>query len=193
MNDASKDPQRNAKPHSMYYLAIVCPEQVDEKVRQLKLWMQEKFDCKVALKSPAHITLIPPFWFAAEKEDILLQALHGFKSSEHAIKIELNDFAHFSNRVLFIDIKPNDHLAGVRQEAEDHFFNKLGTIIKKETRPFAPHITIANRDLKPGDFKTAWEHFSAKQFEESFIAEKISLLRLDQGKWHVVAQNKWFS
>lgn len=182
-----------SESHCMYYVAIVCPEELNKIILRFKLWMQEKFGCKVALKSPAHITLIPPFWFDAQEEDILLQALHGFKISEQAIKIELNDFAHFSNRVLFIDIKPNDHLTRIRQEAEDHFFNKLGTIIKKETRLFSPHITIANRDLKPGDFKTAWEHFSAKQFEESFIAEKISLLRLDQGKWHVVAQNNWFS
>lgn len=188
-----KQPVNNTDTHSMYYLAIVCPDNLNNKIKGFKLWMQERFGCKVALKSPAHITLIPPFWFAAEKEDILLHALHSFESSEQVIKIELNDFAHFSNRVLFIDIKPNDHLARVRVEAEEHFFNTLGNMIKKETRPFTPHITIANRDLKPGDFKTAWEHFSAKQFEESFMAEKISLLRLDQGKWHVVAQNKWFS
>ena len=183
----------NTDIHFMYYVAIVCPDELNNKIQAFKLWMQEKFGCKVALKSPAHITLIPPFWFAAEKEDILLQAMHSFEGPEQSIKIELNDFAHFSNRVLFIDIKPNDHLAKVRQKAEDHFFNKLGTIIKKETRPFTPHITIANRDLKPGDFKKAWEHFSAMQFEESFMAEQISLLRLDEGKWHVVAQKKWFS
>lgn len=183
----------NSESHSMYYVAIVCPEELNKIILGFKLWMQEKFGCKVALKSPAHITLIPPFWMDTGKEDIILQALHSFESSEDTIRIELNGFAHFSNRVLFIDIKPNDPLARVRQEAEEHFFNAPGSSIKKETRPFSPHITIANRDLKPGDFKKAWEHFSVKQFEESFMAEQISLLRLDDGKWHVVAQKKWFS
>jgi 2'-5' RNA ligase len=189
INKAAK--MYNTNAHCMYYLAIVCPDELNKKILSFKLWMQEKFDCKVALKSPAHITLIPPFWFAAEKEDILLQALHGFKSSADAIKIELNNFDHFSNRVIFIDIKPNDHLARVRQEAEDHFFNKLGMIIQKETRLFAPHITIANRDLKPGDFNMAWEHFAHKKFEESFSVNKVSMLKLNEGKWHVIAEKNW--
>ncbi len=189
INKAAK--MYNTNAHCMYYLAIVCPDELNKKILSFKLWMQEKFDCKVALKSPAHITLIPPFWFDAQQEDILLQALHSFESSAHAIKIELNDFAHFSNRVLFIDIKPNDQLARVRQEAEDHFFNKLGTIIKKETRPFTPHITIANRDLKPGDFIKAWEHFSHKKFEESFINSRVSLFKLSEGKWNVIAEKNW--
>ena len=77
INKAAK--MYNTNAHCMYYLAIVCPDELNKKILSFKLWMQEKFDCKVALKSPAHITLIPPFWFAAEEEDILLQALHVFK------------------------------------------------------------------------------------------------------------------
>lgn len=181
----------NSDSHCMYYVAIVCPVELNKKILSFKLWMQEKFDCKVALKSPAHITLIPPFWLDAGKEEILLQALHSFETSMNAIIIELNNFAHFSNKVLFIDIKPNDDLARVRQDAEEHFFNTLGSIIKKETRPFAPHITIANRDLKPGDFIKAREHFSGKKIEDIFSVNKISLLKLNEGKWQVTAEKNW--
>jgi 2'-5' RNA ligase len=175
----------------MYYVAIVCPEELNNKVHSFKLWMQEKFGCKVALKSPAHITLIPPFWSDMGKEEMLLQALHGFESSQHTILVELNGFDHFSNRVIFIDIEPNDHLARIQKEVEDHFFNKLGSIIKKETRPFSPHITIANRDLKPGDFVKAWQHFSDMPFEEKFTSNNISLLKLIDGKWDVVGNVFW--
>jgi 2'-5' RNA ligase len=183
-----KHQMSNSESHYMYYVAIVCPEELNNKVHSFKLWMQEKFGCKVALKSPAHITLIPPFWLDLEKEGLLLQALHGFESSLHSVTVELNGFDHFSNRVIFIDIKPNGHLATVRQEAEEHFRNKLGSLIKKETRSFAPHITIANRDLKPGDFIKAWQHFSVMPFEEKFISNNISLLKLIDGKWIVVGK-----
>lgn len=177
--------------HSMYYLAILCPDELNKKIQLFKLWMQEKFGCKVALKSPAYITLIPPFWLDIAKEDVLLQAILNFDSSQHPITVGLNGFAHFSNRVIFIDIKPNNHLVRVRQEAMDHFINKLGGIIKNETRPFIPHITIANRDLNPGDFLKAWQHFSGKKFEENFTTSELSLLKLSLEKWNVILVKYW--
>jgi len=59
----------------MYYVAIVCPDNLNNKIKGFKLWMQEKFGCTVALKSPAHITLIPPFWFKGDDENMLLEAI----------------------------------------------------------------------------------------------------------------------
>ena len=181
----------NTSTHYMYYVAIVCPDDLNIKIQAFKLWMQEKFGCKVALKSPAHITILPPFWYNSDEENILLQAISSFDSSMEEIKIHLHDFAHFSNRVLYINIEHNESLNRIRQETEHHFIQKLGDIIKKETRPYAPHITIANRDLKPGDFIKAWEHFALKKFEEFFSANKVSLLKLNEGKWHVIAEKNW--
>lgn len=54
--------------HNMYFVAIVCPGQINEKVEQFKQWMKDRFGCVVAMKSPAHITLIPPFWLAHEMQ-----------------------------------------------------------------------------------------------------------------------------
>jgi 2'-5' RNA ligase len=179
----------NTNAHCMYFVAIVCPEELNKKIELFKLWMQEKFGCKVALKSPAHITLIPPFWFDTEKENILEHTVSSFHGSTEATEIQLNSFSHFSNRVLYINIKTNKSLNDIRQEAEKYFIKELGNIIKPETRQFTPHITIANRDLKPGDFIKAWEHFSHKKFEEKFTADTISVLKLNEGKWTVIAHS----
>lgn len=181
----------NSVSHCMYYVAIVCPDNLNNKIKGFKLWMQEKFGCKVALKSPAHITLIPPFWFKGDDENMLLEAISTFRSSIGEIDIHLQDFAHFSNRVLYISIKQNDLLNRIRKETEQHFIHTLGDIIKKETRPFTPHITIANRDLKPGDFLKAWEHFSHKKFEKTFIPSQLSLLKLSPDKWNVISEKNW--
>ena len=191
MNDANKDPQHNAKPHSMYYLAFVCPEQVDEKVRQFKLWMQEMFGCKAALKSPAHITLIPPFWYDESVENILLDLISSFHSDLEKLEIQLQGFSHFAKRVLFVNVLPNPGLNEIRRQTLLHFKKSLGDIIKEETRPFTPHITIANRDLKPADFDKAWAHFMNRKFQVVFETQQISLLKLSREKWNIIAVDKW--
>jgi 2'-5' RNA ligase len=66
---------------------------------------------------------------------------------------------------------------------------KIGDSIKKDDRPFHPHITIANRDMKPARFEKAWEHFSNKEFTESFDTNSIFLLKLNDGKWNVIGEN----
>jgi 2'-5' RNA ligase len=175
--------------HRMYYIAILCPKEIDEKVYQLKEWMRKQFGCMVALKSPGHITLIPPFWMDEAKEDELTATLHQF-SNEETPSIELNCFSHFSDRVLFIQVNGNEQLANLRNKTEEYFLKSFTGIIKKDERPFHPHVTIANRDMKPSAFVKAWEHFSKTEFTETFIADSISLLKLIDGKWKVIGEKR---
>jgi 2'-5' RNA ligase len=175
--------------HQMYYVAIVCPKKIDEKVFQLKEWMRKQFGCMVALKSPGHITLIPPFWMDEERENELIETLQQFKSNDKP-EIHLKDFSHFGDRVLFIHVNENEQLTQLKEQAETHFIQSFNGVIKKDERPFNPHVTIANRDVSPSTFVKAWAHFSKEKFEESFIAEEISVLKLNSGRWDVIAEKK---
>jgi 2'-5' RNA ligase len=170
--------------NNMYFVAIVCPKEINDKVLALKNWMKEKFGCVVALKSPAHITLIPPFWYHKEKE--LLQSLASFKTEIIAPVICLKDFSHFGKKALFISVEKNAELQKIQKEIVTHFMDSFPGHIKKEERAFQPHVTIANRDIKPSDFYTAWSHFSEKHFDEQFQGDKISLLKLQEGKWVII-------
>ena len=172
----------------MFYVAVVCPEPINKKVLQHKNWMKEQFGCVVALKSPAHITLIPPFWMEENKEPDLISTIQDFKPGIDSISIQLNGFSHFGNRVLFIAITDNLQLEQLKNETEQHF-NSVFPSIKKDDRPFHPHITIANRDIRPSVFIKAWQHFSKLSFEELFDCISISLLKLKEGKWNVIAEN----
>jgi 2'-5' RNA ligase len=177
--------------HGMYYIAIVCHAEVNEKVLQFKYWMKEQFGCVVALKSPAHITLIPPFWLEERRETDLLQTLQSFSTNIDQLEINLKDFSHFNKRVLFINVKENSELEEIKKQTEKHFIQLFGETIKIDDRPFHPHVTIANRDLKPFDFIKAWEHFSKKKFKETFRSGTISLLKLGPDKWNVIGEKKW--
>lgn len=172
---------------SMYFVAVVCPDEINQKVLSFKHWMRDQFNCIVALKSPAHITLIPPFWIKKEEEVHLITQLQSLNNRREVLTIQLNGFSHFSNRVLFVQVVENTTLVQLKSAVETHFTIAFPGIIKKENRPFHPHVTIANRDLSPAAFMKAWARFSKENFHATFSTHTISLLKLVESKWNVVA------
>jgi 2'-5' RNA ligase len=175
----------------MYYLAIVCPQAIDQKVSQFKQLMKDRFSCIVAMKSPAHITLIAPFWFDEDREHELVDALASFHSDMETLTLHLAGFNHFNRRVLFVELEAQPALEELREQLSQYFTTRFPGEIKKDLRPFHPHVTIATRDLKPGDFIKAWDYFSHQEFTASFTTQTISLLKLSPGKWNVFSEQQW--
>lgn len=175
----------------MYYVALICPPEVDKKVEQHKYWMKDQFGCVVALNSPAHITLIPPFWLAETGETELINTVQSFTSDLAELDIQLDNFSHFGKKVLIIGVKENPALEEIKKPVELHFIRVFGDVIQADSRPFHPHITMANRDIKLSDFEKAWDHFSKKTFQASFRTKTISLLKLRSGIWNTIADKIW--
>lgn len=177
--------------HNMYFIAILCPSYIDDKILRFKQWMKEQFGCVVALKSPSHITLIPPFWLDIEQEPQLIQILNAFNSDLGSLEIQLKGFSHFGKRVLFVQVVNNAGLQELKIQVESHFVASFSDSIKPDDRSFQPHVTIATRDIKPSDFMLAWDHFMNKNFDETFSAITISLLKLHPGRWNILSERNW--
>ena len=86
----------------MYFIAVVLPPELDLKILKYKQWMYEKYGCRVGLKSPAHITIIPPFWTEPGKEDSLKTGIDGISSTQETFIIQTANFSAFKPRTLFI-------------------------------------------------------------------------------------------
>jgi 2'-5' RNA ligase len=168
----------------MYFMAIVLPPPLDEKIFSLKKWTAENYNCRVALKSPAHITIIPPFWMDEEKENELAADLEELSASTTSFIVSTGNFSAFKPATLFVAVRPNPQLNAFKKYVDD-YFSERSYPIKRESRPFHPHITIATRDLHKKDFVQAWEHFGNQKFEEAFIASSISLLKHNGRNWDV--------
>ena len=168
----------------MYFVAIVLPDELNQKVLKHKEYMFEKFGCKVGLKSPAHITLIPPFWMEVEKEFLLIEDLQRLNYFNPFI-VQTHHFSSFQPRTIFIALSPNQILIQLKKLV-DTTLEKNGYKIKAETRPFHPHITIATRDLHKKDFAQAWPHFEARKFEVDWLVQGISILRHNKKNWDVI-------
>jgi 2'-5' RNA ligase len=169
----------------MYFVAIVLPQHLDEKILQYKKWMAEKYGCKVGLKSPAHITIIPPHRMEQEKEQSLINAIEKISRETFSFNITTANLSSFAPRTLFVALQETEKLKALKEQA-DAFFRNTDYGMKAESRPFHPHITIATRDLHKKDFWEAWEFFKKKVFQEEFIANGLSLLKHNGSRWEVV-------
>ena len=170
----------------MYFTAIILPPELNEKIKVLKQWAYEGWGCKVGLKSPAHITLLPPFWMAPEMEAPFISDLDTLCSTIPAFPIATNNFSAFKPRTIFIDVVVDEALRQVKQQTDVYFKQRPQYGAKIDTRPFHPHITIATRDLRKSAFAEAWPQVENKPFIETFIAHGTGVLRHNGQAWDVI-------
>jgi 2'-5' RNA ligase len=165
----------------LFFLALVLPEELNKEVLVYKRMMHEKYGCSVALKSPAHITLIPPFRMDGVKEGLLREALRSFPA--FSIDLEADGFSAFPPRTIFIALKPNPELDLLKKETDAYFDHHPEFGACPDKRRFHPHITIANRDLGKKDFAEAWPSFENKKFSAHWKATRITLLKHTGRNW----------
>ena len=175
----------------MYFIAIVAPEEINQQVLKWKNFFKERYECSVALKSPAHITIVPPFWMNEELENDLINSIREFSTTKTKFEITLQNFAAFQPKVIFVDVVKSKILNGLYQSFSEFIFSQNKFPIKSEDRPFHPHVTLATRDLYKKAFQEAWEIFSKKKYEVLWIVSGISLLRHNQKKWDVIFTSQY--
>ena len=171
---------------TMYFVALVAPTEIDQQVLKWKNFFKDHYQCIVALKSPAHITLIPPFWMDEQLQNDLLKSINEFSASENKFQITLKDFAAFKPKVIYVDVVKNEGLNRLHGSITDFIGKQNKYPIKKDDRPFHPHVTLATRDLYKKAFYEAWEIFSTKKYEAMWIVNGISLLRHNKKNWDVI-------
>ncbi len=167
----------------MYFLAIVAPADINKQVLEWKHYMRDHFGCAVALRSPAHITLIPPFWMNKDLEDALQSDAAQFAQQQNSFEITLHNFDAFKPKVIFVNVDENAALSAFKLSLEDFLVSKQRYPIKKETRPFHPHVTLANRDLRKKDFASAFEHFNKISYQQSFTAQELAIMKHGGSQW----------
>ena len=170
----------------MYFTALVAPEQINKEVLKWKLLMQEKYGCTVALKSPAHITLIPPFWMKPLLENEMFPLLNAFSSYQNQFTVQLNGFSHFKPRTLFINVNENQNLNNLYREFYGFLTLNEKLPIIKDDHPFHPHFSNATRDLGKKSFSEAWEELSKIEYSAVWVVKSISVLKLNKKNWDVV-------
>ena len=171
---------------TMYFIALVLPEELNKKVLHWKNFMRERYDCKVGLRSPAHITFVPPFWMEEERETFLLNYIDRIAIATAPFIIKTKNFSAFKPRTIFIDVEKTKELDNLKK-ATDIFFRKNSAYeMKIEGSSFHPHITIATRDLFKKNFYECWSVFAREEFLEQWEARSLAVLRHNKKNWDVI-------
>ena len=148
--------------------------------------MKDHFNCLVALRSPAHITLVPPFWMNDDLERKLEAAINQFSQHQVPFEINLKNFSAFKPRVIYADVLSTPYLQTLHDQLYEYLIAGDLFPIKKEDHSFHPHVTIATRDLHKKAFYQAWEVFKKENYKATCMIKEISLLKHNQKKWDVV-------
>jgi len=176
----------------MYFIALVLPANINDEILKWKLFMKDHFNCLVALRSPAHITLVPPFWMNDNLESKLEDAISQFSQHQVPFEINLENFAAFKPRVIYADVLSTPHLQTLHDQLHEYLIARDIFPVKKGDS-FHPHVTIATRDLHKKAFYEAWEIFKKENYKASCRIKEISLLKHNQKNWDVLFTSQFLN
>lgn len=169
----------------LYFIALVPTYKLRERVKALKMEMKARFNTAKALNSPAHITLQMPFKRRVDEEPYLLDTLQAFAENQKPFSVRLSGFDCFAPRVIFVKVLDQEPIGSLHTQLQKVLTDKLGLNRKALSQNFHPHMTIANRDLSVEAFHKAWGEFEKREFEASFLANSLFLLKHNGKSWEI--------
>lgn len=173
----------------LYFIALLPPQEIQDNATQIKQHFADKYVSRHALKSPPHITLQPPFEWEDANVPILEATLKNFASTREPIPITLSGYNAFPPRVIYIDVVRSPELLALHQDFMAYLESSLAIVDQVgKTRPFAPHMTVAFKDLTKQNFKAAWTEFEKRQLHFEFTASCLTLLLHDGKRWNVKSE-----
>ena len=174
------------KSQSRFFIALLPPLEIQDYANQIRQIFADRYASRGAQNSPPHITLQPPFEWANAEVPLLEECLREFALLRQSVPVTLDGYAAFAPRVIYINVVRNQELLTLQAELMAHLEANLGiadTVSK--TRLFAPHMTVAFKDLTKQNFQAAWQEFEKQQVHFEFTADNLTLLLHDGKRWNI--------
>ena len=172
------------KDKSLYFIALIPPEPLRRQIIELKLKFAENYKTTHALKSPPHITLIPPFNFRSTEEKRIIEFLEIFAQTICPFNVAIIGFGAFKPKVIYLDFNKNELLKSLQMRLSEQF-KDVSELDLNKGKLFTPHLTLAFRDLSPQMFYRAWEKYKLETFKASFMVTSLFLLKHNGKCWDI--------
>ncbi|MFQ5448773.1 MAG: 2'-5' RNA ligase family protein, partial [Saprospiraceae bacterium] len=85
----------------LFFIALLPDEEIRREYTPYKNDCARKFGTSHALKSPPHITLVPPFRWREEQLEALKDTLDLFALGQEPFEVQLRHFNCFKPRVIY--------------------------------------------------------------------------------------------
>jgi 2'-5' RNA ligase len=172
----------------LFFIAILPPVEIRAEVTQIQQYFADRYGSRAALRLPPHITLQPPFKWETEALSNLEQCLQEFARERSPVPIKLSGFGAFVPRVIYINVSKTPELLACQQELTSELETSLAIADSAgKKRPYAPHMTVAYRDLTRSNFHAAWPEFKSKSLGSEFAATHLTLLIHDGKRWKIAS------
>ena len=177
---------RNGKfMQQTHFIGVLVPEDITLTLEDCRRYMRESYGCKSGHATPIHVTLVPPFCLSEEytTED-LAQAIESVVLPKPlAFTAHIENFDAFGDRTLFAKVDANAKWTTLRNEVYSALLKAVPGCIKKDSRPFAPHLTVSNRDIPAGVITDALQVMNELNLVEDFPVDNITVFERQCGKW----------
>lgn len=166
-----------------YFLALIPPDAILEKVQEIKFQIRDEFGVKYALKSPPHITVKMPFNYNVAKEGRLIEKLNEYVKDRCPFVIQVSGVGNFGNRVVYLNILKSPELESFQEGIKQFCKRELHLVDELSDRNYHPHLTVAFKDIKPIHFSEVFLLVKKQSFETEFSALDLVLLKRIKGEW----------
>ena len=170
-----------------FFIALLPPQAIRDYANEVKHYFATHYGSHQAQKSPPHITLQPPFEWASDQSQ-LEQGLREF-TRVAPVPVALEGFSAFPPRVIYINVLKTPELLTLQKQLMDYSEVRFGIVDRaSKNRPFAPHMTVAFRDLTEQNFSAAWQEFRDRSLHFEFVAKELTLLVHNGQRWTIAAE-----
>lgn len=167
----------------LLYIAIIPSDPPAIALHSLKKVLSEKTGLKRTLKSPPHITLVPPFFCEEAQLPTLVNETFRICSHTEAMHIETAGYDFFSNRVLFAKPAENEQLTHLHLLLRDAL---AALLPKRKERPYNAHLSLLLNDRgHPLPMEMLKDLVQNLPPWDAFTANAAYLLRHTNGRWNV--------
>ena len=178
-------------PEQTHFIGVLLPHELTQRLEGYRRYMNQQYGCRSGHGTPIHVTLVPPFQIPAACTTTDIAAAVAQMVSEkkwHAFSAKVDGFDAFGDRTLFAKVIPSAVWTAFRAAVYSTVSAACPGTLRRDNRPFQPHITVANRDIPAGASTEALEYMNQLDLKETFPVDNITIFERKDKRWIVGRQ-----
>lgn len=180
-----QDGRQVGETQARFFIALLPPQAIQEYANATIQELGDRFQMRTA-HAPPHVTLQAPFVWSRSRLPELDRVLTQFAAAHSAIPVALSGFGSFAPRVLYINVLKTAELLALQADLSQVLKTTLAIVDPKATqRSFAPHLTVASRNVTRQTFRQAWHELQSREVSFDFVGDRLTLLIHDGRRWQI--------
>ena len=191
MEKSDRRMNRGFFPEQTHFIGVLLPDDLTQQLLKCREYMNHKYGCRSGFGTPIHVTLVPPFKLPSPCTTSDIAAALAQMVAEkkwHPFDAKIEGFDAFGDRTLFAKVIPSAAWTAFRAAVYSAVSQASPGAVRKDTRPFQPHATVANRDIPPGESTEALEYLNQLELAATFPVDNITIFERRDKRWVIGQQ-----